>query len=365
MDDDFDYSDRTWDPERLDVEWATLNAIREALRIGVRGQAAPTYQDALNVGRAVDPELFDSPEAIIANAQEPTAVRERRQRAEATSQLKGERITPEQLIENDIAEYEALQKASKGDTDKLVAKLGQLYRTRLQLSERPFTENQLLNRDTFTATRLPTFERQESFVGYRLPLDRAFRIRLLHPDKPEHVTGADMVYELYDKGLNRVRLVLLQYKIWSGEQLVVDERASRQIDKLQACVCNADVCAAPKGGAHSRAPYRLPCCTAFLRPTDKLQSPDQRLVSRGLHVPLCAAVEAISSRRKGGEVIRRVDVNGQALSQRVFEELFNRGMLGSRPLTIPEVQEFYRGNSILHPTDHLLIQVQDAPADSI
>jgi hypothetical protein len=209
------------------------------------------------------------------------------------------------------------------------------------------------------------FERQDSFIGYRLPFDRTFRIRLLHPDKPEHLTGADLVYELYDSGLNRVRLVLLQYKMWSGEQLSVDDRARRQMDKLRACVCNADFCAGPKGDAHSLAPYRMPYCTAFLRPTDKLQSPDQRLVSRGLHVPLCAALEAISSRRKGGEVIRRVDVNGQSVSQRVFEELFNRGMLGSRPLTVSEVQEFYRRNAILHPADHLLIQVQDAPADSV
>lgn len=317
------------------------------------------------MGRVADPELFDSPAAIIANAQEAPTVRELRQRAEAMSQLKGERITPEQLIERDISEYEALQKASKGDTDKLIAKIGQLYRTRAQLSERPFTENQLLNRDTFTATRLPTFEREGNFIGYRLPFERAFRIRLLHPDKPEHLTGADMVYELYDAGLNRVRLVLLQYKVWSGEHLEVDDRVRRQMDKLQNCVCHADLCTASNSQPYSRSPYRMPCCTAFLRPTDKLQSPDQRLVSRGLHVPLCAALEAVSSRRKGGNVIRRADISGQSVSQRVFEELFNRGMLGSRLLTLREVQEFYRRNSILHPTDHLLIQVQDAPADSI
>lgn len=44
-----------------------------------------------------------------------------------------------------------------GDTDKLLAKLRQLYGFRTQLTDVVYTENQLLIRDTFSVQRLPDF----------------------------------------------------------------------------------------------------------------------------------------------------------------------------------------------------------------
>lgn len=358
--DDFDNKDENFDPERLDAEWVGLNALRETLRIAFKGQAAPTYSDTLRVARDLAPELYHPNVSVLAQAQEQPAVREYRQRALAESELRGLTVSPVEVINREIGELERLL-TTHGERDRIESKIRTLETIKLQLQDRPYTENQLLMRDTFKAARsvhlvAPPIER-DTYTEYRLPFDRGLRIRLLHPDRPEHVTGADLIYEIYSNRDRLVRLALVQYKVWDGEVLYLsEERLHRQLERLRACSCSGNLCRNPEGETKA---YRLPHCASFLRPTDRLQSPSSRLISRGLHIPLCVVDERKENTSRNGEMLLRRAVEGRAISQRIFEELFNRNMLGSRWLRYEEIEKFYHTYEIFRPEDRLLVHAQD------
>src|SRR5204863_197458 len=100
-----------------------------------------------------------------------------------------------------------------------------------------------------------------------------------------------------------------------------------QLAKLEQITCKRGWCACRESEGPPQE-YRLPFCAGFLRPTDRLQRPDASLISSGLHVPICVAKTA-SLNENGGRILRRDPIRSRAVSQRLFEELFNRGMLGS------------------------------------
>lgn len=353
--------DITPERRRLDSEWVALNALRETIAIANRGVADSSYAQALAVGQQLAPRLFDPEFSVVASAQEPPLVQEYRQRAEAYSALGPEPVSPVTLLDHDIAEYERLLEAPGGGRGQLSRAVAARVRARGWLEERAFSETKLIERDVFIAAR-PDLPRQESgdgYVGYSLPFERALRIRLLHPDKPEHATGADLVYEFCDQGMHRARLAFVQYKIWDGHQLrfANAKNLDAQLTRLTRVSCERGLCSCsdpqePPGS------YRLPYCAAFLRPTDRLQRPDATLISSGLHVPVCIA-RTVSLATTGGRILRRDPIRGRAVSQRLFEELFNRGMLGSRWLSYDEVETLYREHSILEVGQRILVHAQE------
>ncbi len=50
---------------RLDAEWLTLNVIREMLGIAVKDRLNPTYQQAMDFGRVIAPDLFEHDNTLI------------------------------------------------------------------------------------------------------------------------------------------------------------------------------------------------------------------------------------------------------------------------------------------------------------
>jgi hypothetical protein len=134
----------------------------------------------------------------------------------------------------------------------------------------------------------------------------------------------------------------------------------QQLGKLQSHFCGSGLCGDPSGEGHQRE-FRLPCCAAFLRPTDRLQSPNARLISSGLHIPVCAVLRNAQKTRRGGDVLRRKFFRREAVTHKVFEELFNTGILGSRWLTYEELEKFYRASSVLMPEDTILLHAQELP----
>jgi hypothetical protein len=63
---------------------------------------------------------------------------------------------------------------------------------------------------------------------------------MLHPEKPEHATGADLLYEMCSPRDRKVRITLVQYKVWSGEVLYLSKsRVQQQLDRLRSTVCGA------------------------------------------------------------------------------------------------------------------------------
>ena len=137
-----------------------------------------------------------------------------------------------------------------------------------------------------------------------------------------------------------------------------DTRMLQQLKKMENFICRNGICECENNNS-----YRFPCCSAFLRPTDKLQNPNQALRSTGEHLPLCHISECISKTNRGAEVLEYNIIKKVSLSEDIFEELFNQGKVGSRPLTLRELSELYKDTSIISDKDHkLLLYVQEYPS---
>ena len=209
---DYDLSENvSFDEARLESEWTTLSALREAISIALKGAFTPTYEQALAVGRELSPQMFGHGSSLISAGQESPGVREYRQRAEAESQIKREDISPVEIIDRDIREFTALADTG-GNRSQIRRRIRTLENTRSQLVSREYTENQLILRDLFKARRdvvVPPRE-GDKYRDFSLANGRGLRIRLTHPDPPEHSLGVDLIYETYWSSKQLVRLALVQ-----------------------------------------------------------------------------------------------------------------------------------------------------------
>ena len=356
---DSDSSEKEFDDRRrLDAEWCALVALREVLGIALKGVTLPTYLQALTLGEILAPQLFGLDVSAIANEQESTGVREYRQRAAARSQLEGRSVAPLEELEQEIKELADLL-APEVEKDLLQKQLARLYSIRQELKGKRYTEQQAILRDVFKAAReMPVSGYGADYVDFRASDERVLRLRMLHPDPPEHATGADVLYEHYWDKKRMVRLAAIQYKIWKGRTIPMSKRLQKQMDKLRRAFCDNNLCKEFGDSARKEA-YRLPYCSAFLRPTDQLQNPKSRLISSGYHIPICV-VQKLREKKEGKPSgIASSDFRSEALSHRIFEELFNINMLGSRWMTYSELEKLYREHGILDVDEHIVIHAQE------
>lgn len=326
-----------------DVEWATLQALRDMLGISLKGSSRPTYLQALALGKALAPEIFDSEHSVLGNDQERLLVREYRQLAKAKSNSEHRDVEPIELVDEDIKRYSDL--LNMGKDHLLRRKIGVLRNVRKDLAPKEYTENQLILRDTFKVKRdFPgQIHEGDTYRDFELARGRGLRLRLLHPDPVEHSLGADLLYEQYWDAKKLARVVLVQYKIWNGKVLYLSQSPNlkAQLDKLDEIFCQKDMCCAFPGSKRSDS-YRLPYCSVFLKPTDKLQDKNSTLVSNGLYVPVCVVRTQLEDTTQGNKKLERKRIRSEALSHKFFEEAFNVNMLGSKWLTYEELEKFYK-----------------------
>lgn len=347
--------------QRLDAEWTALNAIREMLGIALKGAYTPTYAQALDVGKVIAPQIYDTDASPLGRGREPKLVREYRQKADALSQVRGHLVSPIETLDEDI-EYQRRLAATSGDRDQILTHLKKLESIRPYFLPRTYTENQLIIRDKYEVQRdlpKPPTEVDEA-KDYETPNGRGLRIRMLHPDPPEHSTGADLIYEQYWEGKQMARIALVQYKIWNGKTLYLSQAKSleAQMEKMRQAFCETGLCKPYKDNVGEER-YRLPYCSSFLRPTDQLQDADSRLLSRALHTPICVAFRALEETGRGNRKIESKRIRGESVSHKVFEELFNVSILGSRWLTYQEIEKLYRDHKILKPEDRIVLHAQE------
>ena len=132
-----------------------------------------------------------------------------------------------------------------------------------------------------------------------------------------------------------------------------DPRMQKQIEKMKEVFCNKDICKAKPDG------FRFPCCSAFLRPTDKLQSANQALRSAGEHLPICMINDVATTGKKGGKKLEWSAMREVSLSAGVFEELFVAGRIGSNPIPTDRLEEIYSAAIPDSPKDRVIIYAQE------
>jgi hypothetical protein len=359
------YQDENWGSkqQRLDVEFAAFNAIKTLLELSRREGFSMNTRKILEIAKEVSPEVFNSSSKLMEYNSDPELVREYRQRANVESKIQKQKIEPIDLLKKDIKENEKYLNYKNEDIDLVLKKLDKLKSIKPLLEEESQSENEWILRDMevsraldidglpvppFSDGRCKVFETDTSLL----------KIRRLHPDMPEHLTGADLIYEKYWKEKKLVRIVHIQYKIWDEQGVLYFSQGNieQQIDKLKKNVCSRGFCTCKSGPKNS---FRFPYCAAFLRPTNKLQNPDKRIVSRGLYVPVCYLDDVLENTSEGNKKLKRESIRNISLNQDTFERLFSENMLGSDWLTYQEVEEFYKNNKILQSDQKLIYHAQD------
>lgn len=346
---------------RLDAEWVALNAIREMLGIAFKGKVSPTYLQSLQVGRRIAAKIFDSESSLLGRNREPQLVQEYRQKADAVSQIRGRIVEPLEVLDEDIELQQRLVRTT-GDKILIQRRLENLEDIRVYFLPKSYTENQIIIRDLYKADRglpIPPIE-GDTFRDFKVSDDRGMRIRMLHPDPVEHAIGADLIYEHYWDKRHVARIALIQYKIWNGKALYLSQASNveDQMNKMRNIFCKRDLCSAFEGTSRTGA-YRLPYCSVFLRPTDKIQDPDVRLISSGLHIPICVAFKKLEDTARGGKKIESRMIRSESVSHKVFEEMFNANLLGSKWLTYEELAELYRSHGVFDVNQRIVLHAQE------
>ncbi|EHA7336974.1 hypothetical protein JMI06_004521, partial [Salmonella enterica] len=217
--------------ERINQEWIALNAIRGMVKIASKGSMSKsTYDNALDLGGVLYPELLGPENSLLRRERESDTTKEYRQKAELRSIRNDSPITALELVLTDIEDYESLisiakiNKDDKQKTDQLKRRLAQLVKAKSELEIRSHSENQLIFRDAYNAERnLPELSRGHAYKDFELPDGNNLRLRVLHPDRPEHITGADIIYERHNKKSGKISVVVVQYKIWEEKKLYISD----------------------------------------------------------------------------------------------------------------------------------------------
>ena len=343
---------------RRNLAFQTLIAHRDLLQFANKTKQPPTYENAIGLLNQLAPEIYSEVTSLLTKKNESELIHYFKELAEIKTKETGTQISAMELMDKQI---ETLQNLHAQDPSKksVSNRLLQHQIARAQMEPVRLTENRILNRDYNNVDRsdyASELFQNDQFKDFKLKKDNYLRIRFLHPDAYEHITGADLIYEQYDTENELVRFIFLQYKTWEEDVIYVSQARNldAQMAKMKALLCDNGYCNCSNGHNHPLK-YRLPYCSGFVRPTDKLQENDSKLMSSGYHVPVCKAIELSGEYGK----ISKADIKEQSFGSSIFEELFNDNMIGSRWIPIDELKNLYASNEIFADTDRIILYAQE------
>lgn len=334
-------------------------AMRDALKLSTKSTENVTYENAIDLLDDLDPELTSNMLKYLGDKNESELVQQFKEKAELLSLTQNSTVSIQSLIKREIAELEDLvNKAGnlKAKKTKLTkTRILSLYAALKNLEPRRRSENIILTHDFNLSFKISGYKEIGSsytYKDYAVDKSTSIRIRLLHPDESEHITGADLIYEVHDMVLNKVRFVFLQYKVWKDGSISLkpENRNSKQIIKLQTHLCDKNLCEYSE--KNTVAGFRFPPCSAFLRPTDRYQIEKERMVSSGLHIPICQSLTKSATNKF---LLSKKQISRESLNQYLFETLFSMGLVGSDWHSYETIKELYLSSKILEPSDNIKI----------
>lgn len=340
--------------EKRNIAFQTVSAVRDAVSIASHKQLPPTYEQSLRFIHDLDPELYEKFDRLLNEKNESEFVRFYKEKAAATNTEENP-VDAADLMITEKAELERIVRTTT-NTDNLRNLKKRILQLQVgidNLKPRRLTENAILLRDFSMVERSDIFgevvKRDYKVVDYALKNNRSLRLRLLHPDNEEQITGADLIYEQYDVETNKIKFLFMQYKTWEDNKIYFSNgNILDQLNKLKSTLCDCSYCDYNNPGDRQ---FKFPPCAGFLRPTDKLQNNNSKMISSGVHIPVCRVLEiAKSSKKLEKNGLRRAYPNHY-----IFERLFNLDLVGSDWYEIHELEELYKKSEILNSTETLKI----------
>ena len=347
---DFFDNDNVSDDNKSDASFNILTGVRDALTIAL-GQQPPTYEKSLRHLKDIDESIYSAIVKHLPGKNQSDTVRRFIDLGKALQQ------NPVDLLDEEINKYKSALELADGSPSTLNLHIAQLYNAKEYFKERSLTEQKLLEHDFYISTRTKLKEIYTSAgrKDYKLPNGNHLRIYLAHPDKIEHVLGADLVYEQYDFSRNLVRFAHLQYKTWDDKSIRLSERDIQQLKRLENNNCSSNTCKKPSSYASSHE-YRFPYCSAFLRPTSKLLKSSTKMKSTGLHIPLCKFINLCSP--QGGTIKKNAFIES-AISHTIFDESFNNYHIGSGWMPIGDLDIYYSRRNLNDLASNVRIHAQE------
>ena len=358
------YFDQIPNEHKRDLAFNVVVSVRDAISIAQKKAVPPTYEQALRIIHDIDEHLYGFCSKELTHKNENDTVKLFKERAEAESIKEGKIITAVDLLRKEVDTYREILSTPNLDRDKtrfLKNHIGSLEAAIENLQPRKLSEHRILERDFCKIDRshlgAEKFFENDNYVDYKISKDRFLRVRLLHPDKPEHILGADLIYEQYSVKKETVRLAVLQYKTWENGILYFSQASNleAQMLKLKSHLCDKNFCDQP-ARLKGQLDYRFPYCCAYIRPTDKLQHSDSKMISQGIHIPLCSAFQI---KNEHGNKIEKSQIRHSTITHEIFENLFNHYFIGSRWMPITEIETFYRERQVLEPKQTLKLYAKE------
>jgi hypothetical protein len=344
--------------ERRDIAFQLVNALREVVSISKKLNQPISYEQTLDLIEDLNPEIYKSVSVLLDRKNESDWVKYYKELADAQS-IDGKEINPVDLIQKDLDDLSKV--ALNKDNKRFLNKRIKDYKNAIEYFQpRKISEHKILNRDVYIAERKDLKIRnkiyeKEEFVDYKLDNHNILRLRLLHPDNAENILGADLIYEHLDTKSGHVRFLHMQYKTWNNKSLNFKAGSlDAQIDKMDKHLCKSGFCNNEDGNKKLKN-YRMPYCCAFLRPTSKLQNSDSKMVSTGLHIPVCEVKKIMETEKS----LNKDNIQGKNVSYKIFDELFNARMIGSRWLTYEEHTKFYEERKLLEIDNIIRLHAQE------
>ena len=344
--------------ERRNIAFQVMVANRDLLELAIKKSQPPTYENSLGLLNEIAPELYDDFTKLLTRKNESELIQLFRELAEIQSNETNIAVTAFDLIDIEI---EKLRRKNEQDPSKRIVKKKLLEHIVAKQKMQPvrLTENRILNRDynkVDRSTYAETHFTDDHYTDFKLKNNDILRLRFLHPDSDEHITGADLIYEQYDLQNKKVRFVFLQYKTWEENVIYKSQTKNLvpQLNKLENILCKNRLCHSSQGSKTSNR-YRFPYCSGFLRPTDKIQENDSKLMSSGYHLPVCMSIKMLEDNGK----IEKKSIREEAFKSHIFEELFNNNMIGSRWIEVDKLDEIYSENQIFENSDRIRLYAQE------
>ncbi len=357
--DEFDYftNENYSEDERRNTAFQTVLAIREAVSIAQKASIPLTYENAYEVLSDLNPALFEAVIGLLRKKNPNEYVRYYIEKAETLTEEEAV-VYPLDLINEDLNEVEGLLEKSDSKKPTIVARKLGLISARDYFEPQKVLENTVLKHDFYLQGRgeeiVHPGYRFDNYKDYKIGKEKILRIRLLHPERAEEILGVDMVYEHFDLKEKKVRFAHMQYKMWDNRELYLSTSKNLvpQLDKMKGHLCSGGYC---KGPTDSDDKYRFPYCSGFLRPTSKMQSANSKLISTGIHIPICQASRLLARDSKiTSETCRTVSVKGA-----IFEDLFNSNIAGSHWMSFEQLEAFYVSKDIKSHINVVRIHAQE------
>lgn len=168
-----------------------LLAVHDIINMSSKDTDYKTYQDIMNIADQLAPNYFGRLN-LLEREDESPRTKEYRLRADKESLKLHRVIHLAELVMDEINDWREYVKQKPIETGMdAIKQMQNLEKVHQELTVSRYTENRIIERDMSVGEDLFYTSKGGHFLDIALPNNGILRLRLIHPDNPEGITGID------------------------------------------------------------------------------------------------------------------------------------------------------------------------------